>query len=239
MYESTTLKRPALKSMSKYDLKASLCTRTMKFLSRDTAQPKIFGINPNCVERCRCRAGLPDFSCYIIPKLEKMYQINTKCTKWSYNIPNVQRIFQMAMKCINIFQTKAFQNWPKLGFLVWKQTNWQPTLVSRSVALQNFLACSLTSSAACFIKRPVCKSAVQKLYSESLNDNNNVLPFFETCFQDSELRLANSSLKKTAVTSMQFVSQPYQVRKTGNWYKKWPLSSAYRRKRSFAPFFFN
>jgi hypothetical protein len=28
-------------------------------------------------------AGLPDFSRYIIPKPEKMYQMNTKCTKWS------------------------------------------------------------------------------------------------------------------------------------------------------------
>jgi hypothetical protein len=28
-------------------------------------------------------AGLPDFSGCVIPKPEKMYQINTKCTKWS------------------------------------------------------------------------------------------------------------------------------------------------------------
>jgi hypothetical protein len=27
--------------------------------------------------------GLPDFSWYMIPKLEKMYQVNTECTKWS------------------------------------------------------------------------------------------------------------------------------------------------------------
>jgi hypothetical protein len=27
-------------------------------------------------------AGLPDFSWYMIPKPEKMYQMNTKCTKW-------------------------------------------------------------------------------------------------------------------------------------------------------------
>jgi hypothetical protein len=29
------------------------------------------------------RAGLPDFSWYMIPKPEKMYQMNKKCTKWS------------------------------------------------------------------------------------------------------------------------------------------------------------
>jgi hypothetical protein len=27
-------------------------------------------------------AGLPDFSWCMIPKPEKMYQMNTKCTKW-------------------------------------------------------------------------------------------------------------------------------------------------------------
>jgi hypothetical protein len=28
------------------------------------------------------KAGLPDFSWCMIPKPEKMYQMNTKCTKW-------------------------------------------------------------------------------------------------------------------------------------------------------------
>jgi hypothetical protein len=32
----------------------------------------------------------------------------------------------MAIKYINIFQSKTLQNFPKLGFLVWKQTIWQP-----------------------------------------------------------------------------------------------------------------
>jgi hypothetical protein len=30
-----------------------------------------------------CTTGLPDFSWYLIPKPETMYQKNTKCTKWS------------------------------------------------------------------------------------------------------------------------------------------------------------
>jgi hypothetical protein len=28
-------------------------------------------------------SGLPDFSWFMLPKQEKMYQINAKCTKWS------------------------------------------------------------------------------------------------------------------------------------------------------------
>jgi hypothetical protein len=63
---------------------------------------------------------LPDFSWYVTPKQVKMYQMNTKCSKWSYNIPKVCKIFQMAIKYINIFKSTALQNFPKLGFLVWK-----------------------------------------------------------------------------------------------------------------------
>jgi hypothetical protein len=43
-------------------------------------------------------------------------------------IPNVLKIVQLAIKYINIGQSKALQNWPKLGFLVWKQTIWQPCI---------------------------------------------------------------------------------------------------------------
>jgi hypothetical protein len=70
--------------------------------------------------------GLPDFSWCMIPKPEKMYQMNTNCTKWSWGIPNVRTIFHTALKFINIFQSKALQNLLRLGFLVWKQTIWQP-----------------------------------------------------------------------------------------------------------------
>jgi hypothetical protein len=40
-------------------------------------------------------------------------------------IPNVGKIFQIALKFINIFPSKAPQNLPKFGFLVWKETIWQ------------------------------------------------------------------------------------------------------------------
>jgi hypothetical protein len=62
--------------------------------------------------------GLPYFSSYMIPKPEKMYQTDTKWTKWSQNIPNVYKILQIAIEYINIFQSKALLNLPKLGFLV-------------------------------------------------------------------------------------------------------------------------
>jgi hypothetical protein len=51
-----------------------------------------------------------------------MYQMAIK-------IPNVRKIFQMTMKYIYIFQSKALQNLPALGFFVWKQTIWQPWYV--------------------------------------------------------------------------------------------------------------
>jgi hypothetical protein len=59
------------------------------------------------LQRLARNSGLPDFCWYVIPKPEKGYQISTKCTKWSYNFPNVVKIFQMAIKYINIFQSTA------------------------------------------------------------------------------------------------------------------------------------
>jgi hypothetical protein len=38
------------------------------------------------------------------------------------------------IKYINIFRSKALQNLPKLGFLVWKQTIWQPWLVENPIS---------------------------------------------------------------------------------------------------------
>jgi hypothetical protein len=39
-------------------------------------------------------SGLPDFSCYNIPKREKIYQIPTKFTKWLLNRPNGRKLYQ-------------------------------------------------------------------------------------------------------------------------------------------------
>jgi hypothetical protein len=55
------------------------------------------------------RSGLPDFSWYMIPKPEI-------CTKWSQSISKACKIFQMVIKYINIFQSKALQNLPQLEF---------------------------------------------------------------------------------------------------------------------------
>jgi hypothetical protein len=73
-----------------------------------------------CVFESKSSTGLPDFSWCMIPKPVKMYQINTKCNKWFKNVPNANQIFPMAIKYINIFQSKALQNLPNMGFLVWK-----------------------------------------------------------------------------------------------------------------------
>jgi hypothetical protein len=73
----------------------------------------------------------PEQGCQIFlgPKYQnggKIYQITTKYTKWPLNISNGRKIDQMVIKYTKIFHCKTIQNLPKLGFLVWKQTIWQP-----------------------------------------------------------------------------------------------------------------
>jgi hypothetical protein len=46
---------------------------------------------------------------------------------------------QVAIKYTNIFQCKTLQNLPKFGFLVWKQTIWQPCLFLEKQGCQIFL----------------------------------------------------------------------------------------------------
>jgi hypothetical protein len=65
-----------------------------------------------------CHPGLPDFSCYNIPKWERIYQITRKYTKWPENMANGRKIYQMDIKYTNIFYSKTLQNLPKFGFLV-------------------------------------------------------------------------------------------------------------------------
>jgi hypothetical protein len=48
-----------------------------------------------------------------IPNDHKLYQ-------------NVHKIYQIVLKHTNVFHSKALQNIPKFGYLVWKQTIWQP-----------------------------------------------------------------------------------------------------------------
>jgi hypothetical protein len=71
---------------------------------------------------------LPDFSWYNVPKRgEKICQMTTK-------LPNAHWMYPMVVKyskwpdyiCNNIFHSKVLQNIPKLVFLVWKETIWQP-----------------------------------------------------------------------------------------------------------------
>jgi hypothetical protein len=60
-------------------------------------------------------AGLPDFSWCMMPKQDKMYQMSTICTELSQNIPNIHKIFQMAIKYINIFQSEALKFFSQIG----------------------------------------------------------------------------------------------------------------------------
>jgi hypothetical protein len=59
-----------------------------------------------------------------------MYQIYTQ------NVPNVLKMFQMAIKYINIFKSEALQNLPKLGFFGMK-TNHPATLLLSRADLRN------------------------------------------------------------------------------------------------------
>jgi hypothetical protein len=62
-----------------------------------------------------------------IPKCTKYTKLpQTTYTKRLYIIPKGRKLFQMVIKYNNIFHSKALQTLPKLGFLVWKQTIWQP-----------------------------------------------------------------------------------------------------------------
>jgi hypothetical protein len=103
----------------------------------------------------RRRAGMPDLCWYMIPNAEIMYQINTKTNQMVIRIINVHKIFQEALKYINIFQSKALQNLPKFGFLVWKQTIWQPWWRGR------------TRSALCTAVKPESKMHFCRLSSGS------------------------------------------------------------------------
>jgi hypothetical protein len=63
---------------------------------------------------CRWKSGLPDFSWSKHTQTGKyVYQKTTK-------LSNGRRKFQMVITHTHIFNSKALQNIPKVGFLVWK-----------------------------------------------------------------------------------------------------------------------
>jgi hypothetical protein len=71
------------------------------------------------------------------------YQNGKKYAKLPPNIPNGHNIYQMALnrthfiKYTNIFHCKTLKNLPKLGFLVWKYTIWQPCSVGECLLWGN------------------------------------------------------------------------------------------------------
>jgi hypothetical protein len=65
----------------------------------------------------RCGAGLPDFTCCVIPKPEKCTRWTKNCTRWTINVPNKQKLYQMKTKIVPIEQ-KLYQM--KTQFTKWK-----------------------------------------------------------------------------------------------------------------------
>jgi hypothetical protein len=82
----------------------------------------------NCVSfRKRKKTRVARFFLTQYSKTREKYQITTtlpNCHR--IHIPNDRKIYQMTITYTSIFHSKALQNLPKLGFLVWKQTIWQP-----------------------------------------------------------------------------------------------------------------
>jgi hypothetical protein len=68
--------------------------------------------------------------------LSAKYQHGGKYTKWPQPLFNGRKIDQMVLKYTKIFHCQTIQNIPKLGFLVRKQTIWQPWY--ENVDPQNF-----------------------------------------------------------------------------------------------------
>jgi hypothetical protein len=58
---------------------------------------------------------LPDFFGTLYQIRNKMYQMNTKCTKWTQNVPNGHKISQMFIKYSKLFSNlrpyKIYPNW--------------------------------------------------------------------------------------------------------------------------------
>jgi hypothetical protein len=72
---------------------------------------------------------LPDFSLHNIPKRGKDTILPINYQR-ALNIQSaVLYVFQMAIKYTNLYQFRALRNLPKLGYLVWKYTIWQPCVV--------------------------------------------------------------------------------------------------------------
>jgi hypothetical protein len=72
--------------------------------------------------------GLPDFSWFNVPKLEKMDKITVQYIKFPQIVPTSRKTEQIAIKYTNIFHCKTPQNLPKLGFLVLKIPSGNPEL---------------------------------------------------------------------------------------------------------------
>jgi hypothetical protein len=105
-------------------------------------------------------------------KTGRMYQINTKCTKWS-----VLKIFQMAIKYINIFPSKASKIYPNWDFGL--KTNHLATLAQLPAPLVLGVGVNLP----CGVRRgwPICKCLTCEMRSSQniLLCTFTIIPFLE------------------------------------------------------------
>jgi hypothetical protein len=72
-------------------------------------------------------------------KKGKIYHITSNYTKPPLNITKDCKLDKVSIKYTNIFHCKTLQNLPRFGFLVWKQTIWQPWLAVRGKKWKNRL----------------------------------------------------------------------------------------------------
>jgi hypothetical protein len=61
------------------------------------------------------------------PTVARFFSVQLTKTRKIYQMTNKHgnRMYQMAIKCINIFIARPFKIYPNVGFLVWKYTIWQ------------------------------------------------------------------------------------------------------------------
>jgi hypothetical protein len=88
--------------------------------------------------------GLPGFSWHNTPKRGENVP---DCHLCNYQMAiTIYQMVRMAIEYNKLFHSKALQNLPKLGFLVWQYTIWQPWLrPSSAFREQIWLANRVTS----------------------------------------------------------------------------------------------
>jgi hypothetical protein len=97
----------------------------------------------------------------------KIYQMTTKYIKWIWNISNGRKIDQMVVKYAKIFPCKILRNFPKLRFLVLKQTIWQPC--SKTIRVCSTNVVQTETSIFSFLRNRLVKESRPHRYPRSID----------------------------------------------------------------------